>query len=532
MKKPSEAIDSARVLCYDKGMKNTAAAKDFQTQIDRLEKRNLALENTVAELSALVRHFEELFKISQQKRFGASSEKSALDAGQTSMFEESVPTLPPALEIAETSRTRRKQKGKREADWSRLPLEIIEHDIPEPQRKCPACSSNVAEIGVQTRDELKIIPAQVIRVQHRVKVYKCPACDVCADKTPIFKAKMPVPLIRGSIASPSAVTHIMVQKHLLHLPFYRQEQEFPRQGVAISRQNMANWSIQTCEDWLRPMYDKLRENLLRQDILHADETTLQVLKEPGKAPETKSYMWLYRTGDKSPTPTALYEYQQGRGTEHPKAFFDGWHGFCHTDGYSAYRGVKGVTLVGCWAHVRRKFHEAWIITKALDSPAKIGLDYCDSLFALEREFSGLPPDERHRARLEQSQPLEKAFFAWAKTQDFPPKLVITRALIYAIKQESRLMNVFCDGRLELSNNRAERSIKPFVIGRKNWLFCDSVRGAKSSAIAFSIIETAKENGLKPFEYLKFLLEALPQIGSRTIDNLLPWGGGLPSECRT
>jgi len=510
-------------------MKNTDAPRGFQAQIDRLEKRNASLENTVAELSALVKHFEELFKISQQKRFGISSEKSALDAGQTSMFEEPEPPLPP--EIEEVGYTRRKRKGKRAEDLSELPLEIIEHDLPESERKCPECDGAVDEIGVQTRDELKIIPAQVIRVQHRAKVYKCPTCDEQSDKICIIKAAMPVQLIRGSVASASAVAHIMTQKHLMHLPFYRQEQEFVRQGVAISRQNMANWSIQVCEDWLRPVYDKLRENLLQQDILHVDETTLQVLKEPGKPAESKSFMWLYRTGDKSPAPTVLYEYQPGRGGEYPRTFLKGWQGFCHTDGYSAYQGLQGVALVGCWAHVRRKFHEAWKITEAPDSPAKIGLDYCDGLFALEREFSGLPPDERYAARVERVKPLAEAFFAWAKSQSAPPKLAITRALTYAIKQEPRLMNAFCDGRLELSNNRAERSVKPFVIGRKNWLFCDSVRGAVSSAVAFSIIETAKENGLKPFEYLKFLLETLPQAGVDPIDDLLPWGSGVPDWCK-
>ena len=513
-------------------MENTTVINNFQAQIDRLEKRNVALENTVAELSALVRHFEELFKISQQKRFGISSEKSALAVGQTSMFEmldSSSPPLEPQTE--ELGRTGRKHRGKRQEDLSKLLLEVVEHELPESERRCPACDGAVDEIGIQTRDELKIIPAQVIRVQHRAKVYKCPTCDEQSDKTLIIKAKIPTPLIRNSVASASAVAHIMTQKHLMHLPFYRQEQEFVRQGVAISRQNMANWSIQICEDWLGPIYERLRTHLLAQNVLHADETTLQVLKEPGKPAETKSYMWLYRTGDKNPAPTVLYEYQPGRGGKHPRTFLQGWSGFCHTDGYSAYHGIHGVTLVGCWAHVRRKFHEAYQITEAPDSMAKIGLDYCDGLFALERDFAEMSASERYRARREKSKPLAETFFAWAKSQTAPPKLAITRALTYAMKQERRLMNVYCDGRLELSNNRAERSVKPFVIGRKNWLFCDSVRGAKASAVAFSIIETAKENALKPFEYLKFLLETLPQSRPEQIDDLLPWGNGVPDCCK-
>jgi hypothetical protein len=188
-------------------------------------------------------------------------------------------------------------------------------------------------------------------------------------------------------------------------------------------------------------------------------------------------------------------------------------------------------VVGCWAHVRRKFDEAFKIAKATNSPAKIGLDFCNHLFALEREFAGLSPSERFSRRMEKSKPHAQAFFAWAKSVHMPPKLAITRAIAYALKQEKWLMNVFLDGRLELSNNRAERSIKPFVIGRKNWLFASSVAGAQASAVAFSIIETAKENGLKPFEYLNFLLESLPNATSSQVEALMPWGCGVTDQCK-
>ena len=513
-------------------MKNNTSSTGLQAQIEQLNKRNAELENTVAELSAMVEHFQELFRLGQHHRFGASSEKTA-DYGQMSLLDDDPPVTPPAAEpeTEEITYTRRRPKGKREADLSKLPLEVVEHELGEEDRRCPECGGIMQPFGTDTRDEIKIIPAQVIHVQHRCHVYKCDGCAKTSPKTPILKAVMPEPIIKGSVASASAVAYIMTQKHLMHLPFYRLEQDFQRQGVFLNRQNMCNWSMQVCEDWLRPIYDRLKTRLLAHDCLHGDETTLQVLKEPGKTAQQKSYMWLYRTSGESKTPVAYYEYKPDRGGKNPEAFLTGWRGYLHTDGYSAYHDLDGVTVIGCWAHVRRKFNDAFKITGAPDSPAKIGLDFCTRLFTLEKTYAGMSPEKRLAARLEHSKPVTDAFFKWAQSVNVPPKLAISRAIVYALNQRRFLENIFLDGRLELSNNRAERSMKPFVMGRKNWLFCDSVGGAKASAIAFSIIETAKENGLKPFEYLRFLLEELPNTTTAQIENILPWSGNLPSECK-
>ena len=515
-------------------MKNTNAAADFQAQNTQLNKRVAELENTVAELSALVEHFKELFKLAQHNRFGTSSEKSMFRADQLSLFPESEPVTPVTIDEVKTetvSYTRRKRVGKREEDLSALPLEIVEYDIPEAERGCPQCGETMREFGVDLRDEIKIIPPQVIHVQHRRKVYKCERCDKDADNTPIVKAKFPEPPIKGSVASASAIAYIMSQKYLMHLPLYRLEQDFKRQGAFISRQNMANWSIQVCRDWLEPIYDRLRKKLLEHDVMHSDDTGVQVLREPDKEPQAKSNMWLYRTGSDSRTPVAFYEYQPGRGGEHPEKFLNGWSGYCHADGYAVYHSLKNVIVVGCWAHVRRKFNDAFKISKAPDSPAKTGLDYCNRLFELERTFADMSPDERFRAREKQSLPVAEEFFAWAGSVNIIPNLTISRAVTYLLNQREWLMNVFLDGRLELSNNRGERSIKPFVMGRKNWLFSTSVSGVKASAIAFSIIETAKENGLNPYEYLKFLLETLPNASTSQLDAVMPWSDTLPGGCR-
>lgn len=284
----------------------------------------------------------------------------------------------------------------------------------------------------------------------------------------------------------------------------------------------------------------MHTHLLAQPILHADETTLQVLQEPGRRAETQSYMWLYRTGRDGP-PIVLYDYQETRGGHHPRDFLTGFGGYLHVDGYSGYHKVAGVTLVGCWAHARRKFDEA---LKALPDgkqtaavAAREGLEFCNRLFAIERQIRDAPPEERLKVRTEQSRPLLDEFWAWLRTHRprVLPKSTLGKAIAYCLEQREKLAAFLQDGRLELDNNRSERSIKPFVIGRKNWLFSNTPRGARASATIYSIIETAKENGLNPFAYLTWLFEELPQIPElkdpEALDRLLPWSQSLPPACR-
>jgi hypothetical protein len=304
---------------------------------------------------------------------------------------------------------------------------------------------------------------------------------------------------------------------------------------------MANWLLNAADPWLKIIYDRLHEQILTRDILHADETTLQVLKEPGRSAETKSYMWLYRTGRDGP-PIVLYEYQTTRASKHPDRFLSGFKGYLHTDGYSGYGKLADITLVGCWAHARRKLTEALKALPAAqkDKPvaASVGLDYCNRLFAIEKQLKDVSDKERYDKRLEKSKPLLDEFYIWLKKQkqQVLPKSAFGQAITYCLNQWDNLNSFLLDGRLEIDNNRAERSIKPFVIGRKNWLFTNTPRGARSSAIIYSIIETAKENNLKPYNYLVYLFEQLPNIDmadqdQAAIDNLLPWSDILPQECR-
>jgi transposase len=517
-------------LCYNKGMDNIIEnTQNWQEKCQQFEYR-------IAELEALVKHYEELIRLAAHQRFGASSEKTVM-AEQLSLFNEAEATADDCLPeptLEEVTYTRRKRVGKREEDLFGLPVEVIEYTLPEEEQVCPECGEALHTMGHETRRELTVIPAQIKVTEHRIAVYSCRNCEKEAERVPMIKASAPEPVIKGSLASPSAVAHIMTQKFIMYAPLYRQEASWKRQGVALSRQTMANWVIRCAQDWLLPIYLRLMALLLTQNVLHADETTLKVLREPDRAANTKSYMWLYRTSGDTQTPIVLYDYQQTRSGRHPKEFLSGFSGFLHTDGYAGYHSLSNMTVVGCWAHMKRKFEDT---LKAMPpdsrpgSAARKGEAFCNKLFAFEREYETLSAEKRYEKRLEESRPLAEAFFAWAESVPALPKSTLGGAICYAKTQKQWLMHVYLDGRLELSNNRAERSIKPFVMGRKNFLFCNTPKGAEASAIIYSMIETAKENGLNPFEYLKYLFETMPNATTGMIDSLLPWSETLPDCCR-
>ena len=512
-----------------------------------LEQKNAELEQQISDLIIQVRLLTEQNQMLQQRIFGRKSETKLEieDNNQLSLFNEAETECAPALpesELEQVTYTRKKQKGKREIDFSGLPVEQIIHELPENERVCPECGGEMHACGHDVlRRELTVIPAQYKVSEHVQTVYSCRHCDENAIRTPMVKARVPAPLIPNSgVASPSLVAYIANQKYSLALPLYRQEQEFRRNDLALSRQTMANWLIYVSEHWLGPIYGALRTRLLTAEILHADETTVQVLKEEGKKPESKSYMWLYRTGCDVKIPIVLYEYQPNRKYGNAKNFLEGFCGFLHSDGYGAYHSLPPeITVVGCWAHVRRKFADILKSIPDYNKPGSIamrGKEYCDALFMLEREFEGLSFEDRKKARLVRSKPIMDEFFAWTQASTghilATPRSVTGKALAYVLSEREYLENVLLDGRLELSNNRAERSIKPFVIGRKNWIFSNAEKGATASSIIYSIIETAKENGLRPYEYLKYIFETAPNIDlddPSAVQEMLPWNA--PPRCR-
>ena len=499
-----------------------------------------AQRKKISELESRVDVLTEALRLARHKQFGASSEKSedTLTEQLSFLFNEAEVFSAADKEEAENVTVVAAYKRHKKHEYTLdsipedMPKERVEHRLEGEDLVCPQCGEAMTEIGTEVVNKLKIIPAQTIVEQHVYYTYACKSCSESADEgceTPVAKAPREKNIIPGSFATPEAIAHIMTQKFVMGSPLYRQEQEINRKGIKLSRQTMSNWILKATEDYLTPVYEQLHKELLKRDVLHADETTLQVLHEPGKKPQSDSYMWLYRTSGDTDKPIVLYEYQPGRGAKHPKEFLAGYKGYLHTDGYAGYHDLgEDITVVGCWAHARRKFDEAVKSLpkgKAKGSSASQGLTYCNLLFGIEQEIADKTAEERYEERLKQAKPVLDAMFAWANSRTAAPKSALGKAFHYLKEQWPYLTNYLKDGRLELSNNRAERSIKPFVIDRKNFLFANTPKGATGSAVMFSLIQTAIENGLDPYKYLTWLLQQAKDVDltvAETVQSLLPW----------
>ena len=520
-------------------MENIKNEQNQNEYIKQLEETCRSQKSRIEDLEKKMNWMLEQIKLSQHKLFGTSSEKSQYD-NQLNLFNEAENQADERViepELEEIKYKRKKRAGKKDEILADLPVETIEYYLSEEEQNCPQCGEKLHIMGKEIRKELKIIPAQVKVVEHVKHIYSCRECEKWACGTPIVKAAVSEPVIKGSIASPSTVAYIMSQKYVNAMPLYRQEQEFERLGIEISRQTMANWVIRCATDWLEPLYNAMKEILIQHQVLHADESVLQVLKEPGKPPQSNSYMWLYRTSGETKTPIVLYEYQPDRRAKRVKEFLEGFKGYIHTDGYDGYHSLpEDITICGCWAHARRKFDEVLKSIKAseqIGTKALAGKNYCDQLFSIERGLIDCTQEERYKKRLELAKPILDEFYAWLKSSNAIPQSALGKAVNYTLGQWKYLVNYLKDGRCEISNNRAERSIKPFVIGRKNFLFADTVRGARASAIVYSIIETAKENCLNPMKYLTYIFEKMPNYDFKNnpdlFEFLFPWGI-LPKEC--
>lgn len=508
------------VLWYNTGMEKK---KDFGTSnremvtISRAEYD--ADKAYIAELEQQRQWLMEQMKLLKRKQFGSSSEKTSEEVMEqmSLLFDEAEACAytEQKEETAVKAHTRKKNSGSvRDVIPKDIPVEEIIHELPEDQRACPQCGEEMVVIGKEVHESLKLVPAKAVLQRDIYYTYACKSCEKNDISTPVIKTPKEATIIPGSFASPEAVAHLAVQKFVMGSPLYRQEQEWNRQGLMLSRQTMSNWLLRCAEDWLQQIYDVLHEQLVKRELLHADETVLQVLHEPDRKAQSKSYMWLYRTSGDADHPIVLYEYQTGRNGDYPKAFLEGFKGYLQTDGYAGYHSVENAIHVGCWAHARRKFDEA---VKAQPqgkrSPtAEQGVAYCTQLFELEKEYAKneLSFEERKQQRLERSKPVLDAMLSWSNTRNAAPKSKLGMALTYLRNQWEDLNRFLLDGRIELSNNRAERSIKPFVMSRKNFLFANTPLGAKSSAVIFSLIETARENGLDPYRYLTWVLGVAPK----------------------
>ena len=521
-----------KIPTYEELLAQNSALKK---QVKALSEKNEKLEIRNKELDANYNWILEQLKLSKKKIYGASAEKIAEEYGQLNLFNEAElerEPLKPEPEIEEITYKRKKANKKTYSEkYGDLPVEEVIYDIPEEEKICSKCGSEMSFMKYEIRRELKIVPAKVTVVEHKRAVYVCRNCDKNGTEGNIITSDGTPSLIEKSLASPSILAYIMNQKFCNGLPLFRQEQEFKRMDVRLSRQTMANWMISGA-NLLKPVYDKLREQLAGQELIHADETPVEVLCEEGREPEAKSYMWVYRTGRYAENAAVLYKYETGRSGEFANKFLKGFKGYMHCDGWAGYDKVENAKRCGCWVHLRRYFMNAMEVQEdKTDHSTLAGKAVLKirEIFAAEKldpekpgEKSEYSLDEIAEIRRNKSALLVREFFEFCEENQgiSLPKSLLGKAFAYALNQRSTFETFLENPRIELSNNAAERAVKPFVIGRKNWLFCYSPAGAQASAIIYSLIETAKANGINPQKYLEDVFEGIRS--GKSAEALLPW----------
>lgn len=486
--------------------------------------------------------------LGKQNRFGRSSEKME-DTSQICFREvdgtivffneaEAVCDLnaaePEDLELKSPKQPKR--KGKKESDLSGLTVRRIDHYLSEEELEIEFGVNGWKQLPDAISKKYHFVPARVEVEEHHIGVY--------ASKTDehMVKADHPKALLHGSLVSPSLGAAIINGKYVNAVPLYRLEQEFQRYGLQITRQNMANWCIRLAEEYLSILYDHLHEELYFYHVIQADETPVLV-NHDGRGAGSKSWMWVYRSGHLyQDRQIVLYEYQQTRNASHPREFLKGYDGICVTDGYQVYhtleKELEELTIAGCWVHCRRRFDEALkLIPKPSqkESNAFLLMKQIQAIYREEGKLNDLSSDERLKQRQAVIKPLVDAFFAYLKTINVSKKDKFGDAVRYARNQEKYLRVFLTDGDVPIDNNASERAIRGFCIGKKNWQMIDTIHGAKSSAIIYSIVETAKANNLKPFDYVQHLLEEMPKhMDDRDcsfLENLLPWSEKLPAGIR-
>ncbi len=512
-------VEKLKVLVANQSVLNQKLQSDKQAT----EVTNKRLSSENQRYKAKVSLLQEQLNLALARRYAASSEKISPD--QIHLFDEAeFDTVAADIEAADEEITvpahTRRKSGRKKLPENLPRVEVI-HTLTEEERICPHDGQQLAEIGEVVSEQLDIVPAKIQVIQHIRKKYAC-ACGEC-----IKTAALPPQPIPKSLASPGLLAHVTVSKYQDALPLYRQETILRRIGVDLSRATLSNWMIQAGL-LVQPIINLLRDQLLDHDILQMDETPVQVLNEQGKTAQSKSYLWLQKGGPPE-QPVVLYDYDPGRGAAVPLRLLDGFKGYLQTDGYAGYNAVvtaNGLTHVGCMAHARRKFSDA---VKAQGKNKKKGIAHrgltlIQKLYRIEKQSRKLTTDERYVRRQKHAQPVLVEIRSWLDETlpQVPPTRTTGKALNYLNNEWSKLIAYLDDGRLEIDNNGAENAIRPFVLGRKNWLFSASVKGVKASANLYSLIETTKANGLEPYAYLRHLFAELPK--AKTVEDyevLLP-----------
>jgi len=479
---------------------NNELLETIESLHNQLKEKEKKIEQLSFRIDCLLRH-----------RYTSRSEKLDPSHPQMSLFDE--PEIDPVLEealhdsndeIIEVPAHKRKKSGRKPLPDD-LPRILREYDLPEHEKIC-ACGCDLSPIGESTSEQLEIIPAVMYVIKHIKKKYACKACEET-----VKQAKSPTQPIPKSNAGPGLLAHLLVSKYQDHLPLYRQENILKRIGVEVSRATLCNWVLR-CGELFQPLINLLIKTINQYNVGYADETTVQVLKEPERAPDKKSYMWVFGGGPPDKF-SWIYQYHPSRSGDIPNGFFDEFSGYLHVDGYAGYNDISNTILVGCWAHARRKFVEVAKSAKNKKGLAHHVICEIKKLYKVEKDAkkNNLSHEDLKQLRNEKSKPLLDKLFIWLneKQKTTPPKSPIGKAIAYTLNQWGKLVRYLDDGRLEIDNNRSERAVKPFVIGRKNWMFSDRVHGAKAGANIYSLIETCKANGIEPYAYLRFILKTLP-----------------------
>lgn len=478
--------------------------KNLPKSPELLEKMIVALQYELTAYKEKYARLIEEIALAKQQRFSPSSEKNIL---QSDLFDEAGTELPTEIkeqldeEIEVSSHLRKKHPVRRPLP-KEFPREIVMHDISELEKICH-CGTPLVRIGEEITEQLKYIPAQLSVIQHVRPKY---ACKPCQENIKI--APMPVLLLPKSIATPELVAHTIVAKYCDHLPLYRQEAIWQRLDIDMSRSSLCGWLLKTAE-LCEPLIQLLQVEIIKHDYAQADETTVQVLAEVGRSNTTNSFMWCYRGGGDNPS--IVFEYQETRGGNHAQTFLTGFNGFLQTDAYAGYNfaeASKDIIHIGCMAHARRPFAE---LVKLAKTPglAHEAIKFIKKLYGIEKKAkeNNLSAQARHSLRNSEGPPILEAFKKWLDFQllKTPEQSKIGKAIRYCLTHWEKLTNYLRDGRIEIDNNLIENAIRPFALGRKNWLFSGSPRGAKAGAILYSLIETCKANHVEPYQYFCAML---------------------------
>ena len=496
-------------------------AKTVANENATLSNENKALKQQVDTLQFTLAKFT-------RNIFGTRSEKATTEEETRNLFNFNEAEANKNLNAAEPTMVKvvkkRKAKTTRAAQLRNLESREVIYDLEESEKTCEVCDSHLLATGSKTRETIEVIK-KAIKVMETSITYKCPVCE------DFHKKAMPELPLPGGIATPSLLAQVIVDKTANALPLYRQSEDYKRLGLTLSRQTLSNWMIKSSAQ-LEILFDKMKRDLLKRNILHADETSVQVLKESGRKASQKSYMWTY-VSSRYDAPIVLYEYTPTRAGKNPALFLEDFKGYLHVDAYKGYNLVKDISPVYCMAHLRRKFFDVYeSLPKDTRDETNTGqaFHYCNTLYDLDRESRGYDVDKRKAHKDEHIKPVMEAFKAWLEERQLTRAQgsAYGKAIDYAVNTMPSIMTYLEDGRLDIDNNRAERAIKPFVMGRKNWLFSNTPNGAQSSAILYSIVQTCLLNEINPYKYLAHVLHLLAntKINKLDLDAITPYSPAM------